>query len=124
MSIRVFGMSPRDLKRAMKKLGIKMEELRVERVVLELEDGRKLVVETPQTILMRARGQPTTIYVIGEPKEIETPQPAEEAGLEISEEDVMLVAEQAGVSPEEARRALEETGGDIAEAILKLKGEG
>ena len=119
----MFGMSPRDLRRAMKKLGIKMEELRVERVVFELEDGRKLVVDSPQAILMRAKGQPTTIYVIGEPREVVEEEQSEEAGgLEISEEDVMLVAEQAGVSPEEARKALEETGGDIAEAILKLKG--
>ena len=35
-----------------------------------------------------------------------------------SEEDVLLVAQQAGVSKEVARAALEETNGDLAMAIL------
>jgi len=34
---------------------------------------------------------------------------------------VNMVSEQAQVSEEEARKALEETNGDIAEAIMKLK---
>ncbi len=114
----VFGMSPRDLRRAMKQLGIKMEDLDVERVVFELSDGRKLVVENPQTMLLRARGQPPMIYVVGEPVEVK--EEVKEEVPEISEEDVKLVAEQANVSLEEARKALEEAGGDIAAAILKL----
>ena len=61
------------------------------------------------------------IYVIGEPVRVEAKSEAGETP-EISEEDVALVAEQAGVSLEEARRALEETGGDIAAAILRLQG--
>ncbi|MEM2882781.1 MAG: hypothetical protein QXL35_06025 [Candidatus Bathyarchaeia archaeon] len=32
-----------------------------------------------------------------------------------------LVAQQAGVGPEEARRALEESGGDLAKAIIALR---
>ena len=45
------------------------------------------------------------------------------AKVEIGEDDVKLVMQQAGVSDESlARSALEETNGDIAEAILKLKG--
>jgi len=37
---------------------------------------------------------------------------------------VRFVAEKAGVSLEEARRALEESGGDIAAAILRLTEKG
>lgn len=40
---------------------------------------------------------------------------------EPSEEDVALVALQAGVSEDEARRALIESNGDLARAILTLK---
>jgi nascent polypeptide-associated complex subunit alpha len=43
------------------------------------------------------------------------------AEVKISEDDVEFVASQAGVSREEARRALLESRGDIAEAILKLR---
>jgi nascent polypeptide-associated complex subunit alpha len=41
--------------------------------------------------------------------------------MRISEEDILLVAQQAGVSLEEARKALEEAEGDLAKAILMLK---
>ena len=37
-----------------------------------------------------------------------------------TEEDVLLVAQQAGVSKERAKAALEESGGDLAQAIMKL----
>ena len=41
----------------------------------------------------------------------------------ISSEDVETVKEQTGASTEMARKALEETKGDLAEAILALKKE-
>lgn len=120
----MLGLNPRDLRKAMKRLGIKVEEVQAVRVVIELEGGSRLVVEDPQVMVMRARGQPPMIYVVGEPveeKPVESGEGGGEGGVEISEEDVALVAEQAGVSLEEARRALEEAGGDIAEAILRLQ---
>ncbi|MFZ1039157.1 MAG: hypothetical protein WAN53_04665, partial [Candidatus Bathyarchaeia archaeon] len=39
----------------------------------------------------------------------------------ISEEDARLVADQTGKSLEEAKKALEESGGDLAKAILLLQ---
>jgi nascent polypeptide-associated complex subunit alpha len=45
---------------------------------------------------------------------------AVEGGVEIPEEDVLLVAQQAGVSMEKARAALEDAEGDLARAILIL----
>jgi nascent polypeptide-associated complex subunit alpha len=39
----------------------------------------------------------------------------------IPEEDVLLVAQQANVSMEKARTALERSGGDLAQAILMLQ---
>jgi len=40
--------------------------------------------------------------------------------VKIPEEDVQLVATQANVSQEQARAALEQTNGDLAQAILLL----
>ena len=40
--------------------------------------------------------------------------------IEIPEEDIEMVANTAGVSAADAEEALRETGGDLAEAILKL----
>ena len=39
----------------------------------------------------------------------------------IPQEDIDMVSDQTGKTKEEAKKALEETKGDIAEAILKLK---
>ncbi len=41
--------------------------------------------------------------------------------IEISDEDVALVASQTGVSEDEAEDALLESEGDIAKAIMRLK---
>jgi nascent polypeptide-associated complex subunit alpha len=50
----------------------------------------------------------------------EVREEALEAQLEIPEEDILLVAQQTGVSVERARAALEDTEGDLARAILML----
>ncbi len=94
-----------------------MRELEgVQEVTIRLSD-RVLVFENPQVSLIEVQG--ARIYqVVGNPVE----RPVEEEGaVEISEEDVQLVASEAGVSPEEARQALVETGGDLAQAIILLK---
>ena len=105
------GMDPRKMKMMMKQLGIKSEEIDAKRVIFELENGR-LVIENPQVSAIEMQGQ-KTYTVSGEARQ-------EEGG--IPGEDVKMVAEQASVSEEEARKALEESEGDIAEAIVKLKG--
>ena len=117
-------LNPRDLQRMLRRMGITVEEVRALRVVVELEDGGRLVVDEPSVMVVKARGQPPLLQVMGRIREEREEKAEERGGAEISEEDVRLVAEQAGVSLEEARRALEETGGDIAAAILKLQGEG
>jgi nascent polypeptide-associated complex subunit alpha len=102
--------NPAQMQRLMKQFGIKSEEVKAKKVTIELED-KKLVIENPSVIAIDARGQ-KTFQVIGETKE-ETLGP--------SDEDIEMVMEQAKASREEAVKALKESNGDIAEAILKLK---
>jgi nascent polypeptide-associated complex subunit alpha len=104
--------NPRQMKKMMKQLGMEMEELPAKEVVIKLED-REIVIENPTVSVIRAMGQ-KSYQITGEEREV----------LAIPEEDVKLVAEQAGVSAEEARKALEKTGGDLAGAIVLLTGEG
>lgn len=102
--------NPQQMKSMLKQFGIKTEDLTVSRVVFETA-GKKIVFDNPQVTLMDTKGQ--KIYsVIGESRE-------ESAG--VSDEDVQMVAEQAKVSKIEAKAALEESDGDIAQAIIKLK---
>ena len=118
----MFSLNPRDLKKMLKRMGISMEEMEAEEVIIKLSQGKRLVIESPSSVaLMRAKGQPSMIYIIGGSMREEAEEVKEETPA-FTEDDVKLVAEQAGVSLEEARKALEETNGDIAEAILRLKG--
>jgi len=117
-------LSPREMRRLMKRAGISMEPLEgVERVEIHKEGGEVIVVKNPVVTKMAISGQ-TAFQVLGEEVVVEErgKEEIEEVKAEIPEEDVLLVAQQAGVDKEAARRALEMTGGDLAQAILLLKG--
>lgn len=116
--------NPRDMRRMMSRMGMTMDELSsAEKVEITLPD-KILEIKSPAITVMKMEGQ--TIYqIVGEP--IEKPKgaatdavPVEE--IQISDEDVQLVAAQAGVSLDAARKALHATHGDLAQAILFLKG--
>jgi nascent polypeptide-associated complex subunit alpha len=104
------GMSPKKLQQMMKQMGIDVEELEnVERVIIQLPD-KELIFEDATVTVMTAQG--TKNYQIsGEPIE----------HLKVNDDDVKIVTEQAGVSEDAAREALVASGGDLADAILKLK---
>ena len=112
--------SPRELRRLAQRMGLSVQQLEgVEEVVIKLRD-KKLVFENPVVTILSVKGSGTMYQVMGEP--VEVPLEEEEAPpLTISDEDVQLVAAQAGVSLEEARQALEETEGDLAQAIVLLR---
>ncbi len=109
------GMDPKKMKAMMHQLGIKSEDISATRVIFELEGGSRLIVDNPQVSAVDLGGQ-KTYTVMGKARE-------ESGGANsIPDSDVEMVAEQAKVSKEKAKQALEETGGDIAEAIEKLSG--
>ncbi len=111
------NLDPRALKSLMDRLGIKSKELQAVRVTIELAD-KDIVIENPQVVSVEMQGQ-QTFQVSGDVKEVE-----KKAEVEISEEDIKLVMEKSGVNDaEKARKALQESNGDIAEAILRLKQE-
>ncbi len=114
--------NPRQMRQAMKRMGIEQEELDgVEEVIIRTAD-KEYVIRGAQVSAITAQGQKIW-QVIGEPiirdradaKKAEPSQPTA-----IPDEDVQLVAEKAGVSEDVARKALEECGGEPAEAIIRL----
>ena len=115
-------MNPRQMRQAMKRLGIEQEELDgVEEVVIRTAD-KEYVIRNANVTAMTAQGQKIWT-VVGEPivrDRADAKRPSENKGVTIPEEDVKLVAEKAGVSEDEARKALEESGGEPAEAIIRL----
>ncbi|NLL09837.1 MAG: nascent polypeptide-associated complex protein [Methanomicrobiales archaeon] len=106
------GMNPRKMKQMMKQLGMDIKPIEdVQEIVITTASGR-YVFDQAEVAVMKMQGV-VTWQITGEPR-------FEEAVAVIPDEDVELVAVQAGVSAEAAKAALVETKGDIAEAILRL----
>ncbi|HJJ54825.1 MAG TPA: nascent polypeptide-associated complex protein [Methanocorpusculum sp.] len=106
------GINPKQMKAAMRKMGMKMDEIEnVEKVVVYTSSGN-YVFENAQVVGVTMQGQ-TSYQLTGDVH-------FEEAEVVIPEDDVALVASQTNKSTEEALAALKEAKGDIAEAILKL----
>jgi nascent polypeptide-associated complex subunit alpha len=82
-------------------------------------DTKEIVIEDPEVAIMNLKGQ--KVYQVSGRKITEKVLVTEKAELVLAEEDVQLVADQTGKSMEEAKRALEESGGDLAKAILLLQ---
>ena len=105
------GMNPKKMQAMMKQLGINQEEIDANRVIIEKNDGGRIVIDNPNVQRIKMQGQESW-QITGD---------AVEEELEgISEDDVKLVMEKTGKSEDEVKKALEDNGGDIAEAIISL----
>lgn len=110
------NMNPRQMKQMMKRMGIKVEDIDANIVVIHGPE-KDIIIEDPEVSKTVIQGQEMYNIMGGRVKEEEV-----EATVKIEDEDVTMVAEQAGVTEDEAKAALEGADGDIAGAILALKG--
>ena len=104
------GLDPKKMQAMMKQLGMDQEEIDATRVVIEKSDNNKLVIENPSVTKITIKGN-ETFQISGDVTE-------KEAG--ISDSDFQTVMEKTSVSMKEAKKALENANGDLAEAILNL----
>ena len=102
------GIDPRQMDALMKKMGIKSQSIDAEEVVIK--GPKTIVIKEPQVTMMEVQGQ-KTFQISGRVEE----------SVEENEDDLKVIMEQTGASEEEARKALDDSQGDIAEAIIKLK---
>lgn len=136
----------RAMRRRLKAQGIdQVEQIEdAQKVIIQLTDSR-IIINNPQ-IMKLEQGGATIFQIIGEPSEQEqdlndedftegtqseidieesTPEKMNTdeilTGSSIKDTDVILVASQANVSNDVAKKALEEASGDLARAILNLK---
>jgi nascent polypeptide-associated complex subunit alpha len=93
----------------MRQMGIKSQDISAKKVIIENDSGN-IVIESPQVVQITMQGQ-KSFQISGNVRE------------ESSSEDIKMVMEQANVTEEEAKQALKDAQGDIAEAILKLSEE-
>ena len=103
-------MDPRQMKQMMKQMGIKSEEIPAIRVIIE-KDGERIILENPNVVAIDMQGQ-KSYQITAESERIET---------SISEEDVNLVMDKSGASQDDSKKALEDSDGDVAEAIMSFK---
>ena len=105
-------MNPRQMNQMMRRLGINIKNIEnVEKVIIQT-DTKEYIFDDAEVTIMEAQGQ-KTFQISG------NPVVKDKAEKQI-DDDIKLIIEQTGKSEEEARKALKETNGDIAEAILKL----
>ncbi len=106
------NINPKKMKQMMKQLGMQVEQIDdVQKIVITTPKG-SYIFDSAEVSAMTMQGQ-TTFQVIGTPR-------FEESAPVIPEDDVKMVAEQAGVALDKAREALIRSRGDIADAILSL----
>lgn len=104
------GMDPQKLQQMLKQLGMTMEEMPAEQVIIKADSG-DIIIDDPQVIKTSMKGQ--IVYQVSGRTQVQ----------EVAEDDIKLVMEQTGIKDEEKiRKTLAETKGDVVETILKLKG--
>lgn len=106
------GMNPKAVEQAMKRMGIKQVDIPASEVIIKSE-GKDIVISNPKVVRVNMMGQ-DSFQISGDVEE-------KTASVEISDDDIKTVSEQAGVSEEEAREAISNASGDLAAAILALK---
>ena len=116
-------MDSRRARRMMKQMGMNMTELGdIKRVILQGEQ-REIIIEGPQVTSINVQG--TKMYQVAGGRETEgkptNDEKIEKTSTEIPEEDILLVAQQANVSMDVAKKALKDNDGDLAQAIIKLQ---
>ena len=106
------NINPRQMNQMMRRLGISVKNIdNVKKIIIQT-DTKEYVFKEAEVTIMDAKGQ-KTYQIIGNPI-------IRDRSNDTLKEDIKLVMDQTGKSEEEAKKALEESNGDIAEAILKL----
>jgi nascent polypeptide-associated complex subunit alpha len=114
----------RDAMRMMQKMGMKVDEVANVSQVIIRTDSKDIVIEEPSVTMVTVQGQ--AMYQIAGGRiseEVSVPAPQVQGPTAPSDADAQLVAQQTGRSIEESRNALMDAGGDLAKAILNLKGQ-
>lgn len=122
------GLSPKQISRMMKKMGIQQTDLEgVKEVIIRFEDKEWLISDASVGIVKQAGSESYQVSGTKTERGLTTTGVSEEATvpvkneIEIPIEDAALVAGQTGVDIEVAKEALKQTDGDLAAAILKLR---
>jgi alpha-NAC-related protein len=104
------NINPKQMQAVMKQMGINQEDIPSSKVIIEKEDGKRIIISNPSLTKIKMSGN-ETFQIAGDV--------SEESAEKFSKEDVSTIMQKTNCSEKQALKALEETG-DLAEAILKL----
>ncbi len=111
--------NPRQTKRMMQRLGMKVDEIPNAKQVIIRTENKDILIDNPDVAVIEVQGQRMFQIVGGNVSEKSVTKEVIEE--EIPNEDVQLVVNQTGKSLNEVKTALKETNGDLAKAILILQ---
>ncbi|MCK9567939.1 nascent polypeptide-associated complex protein [Candidatus Pacearchaeota archaeon] len=103
------NIDPKKMQAVMKQMGINQTEISATKVIIEKDDGEKIIIINPSVVKIKMQGQ-ESFQISGDVSESEE---------KFSDDDVKVVMEKTGCSEKEAKKVLEKTG-DLAESILEL----
>ncbi len=107
------GMNPRKMQQMMKQLGMQQVDIPATEVIIKTAE-KEIVITNPSVAKVNMMGQ-ENFQISGEVHEREL-----DTTPEISDDDIKTVMEQANVDEATARKSIEDSNGDLAEAIMKL----
>jgi len=108
------NINKRQMEQAMKRMGVSQHDLEAEEVIIRLKD-KEIVISPASVAKINMMGQAS--YQVSGP---ETTR-ALSSELEINEDDIQTVMEQAEVDKETASAAIKKHNGDLAQTIMELK---
>lgn len=108
----MFGnINPRQMQKMMQRMGMQQQEIDATEVIIRTAE-KEIVFMNPSVSKVNVMGQDTW-QIVGNSQE--------RVRESFSDEDVKTVMEQTGVDVGKARETLQQTHGDLAEAIMKIK---
>lgn len=110
----MYNLNPKDIQKAMKRFGIKQDELEALEVIIKCK-GKDIVIKEPVVSRIHAMGN-ETFQVSGQINEVE-----KNTEPEITDDDINTVVSHTSCTREQAVNALEKSKGNIAEAIMSIQ---
>jgi len=102
-------MDPEKMQKMLKKLGMKMDNISANQVIIKTDSG-DITIDEPQVIKTTMKDQ-VVFQISGNVKQ-----------KTFTDEDVKLVVEQTGVDDKERiKELLQQNNGDVAKTIMQLK---
>jgi len=110
------GLNPKKMQAMMKQMGIAQQEIDANRVIIESDDGN-IIINNPSVVKINMQGQ-ENFQISGDIEEEAGSSEEEEQNNQ--EADIHTIMEKVGCLEQEAKTALEKSGGDLTEALLAL----